>query len=183
MKVEPNSRRYAKHIRGHLKRALSHYGFKWQGTRIERKVSDGVYQMFEVISMPDTTGDCLSFRVQVYAYHAENEMAIRGVVEKMPNYVYPSFFFDLSHIHGDFFTKPYRCASDPDADRLAELITDLAVVHALPLLNEIANYEALLKVRTGHPVFKLRPTDPEVAARTRASVTETLLAAGFKIEE
>ncbi len=139
--------------------------------------------MFEVVGMPDTTGDCLSFRVQVYTYHVEHEMSIRGVVEKVPNYVYPSSSFDLSHIHGDFFTQPYRCSSDADADRLAELVAELAVKYALPLLDEVADFEALLRVREEHPIFRRRTPDPEAAARIRASVTETLRAAGFKIEE
>lgn len=183
MKTATNSKRYATHIRERLKQALSSFGFKSQGNRIERKVSDGDYQMFEVVSMPSTTRDCLVFRVQVYSYHVAHEEAVRGTVEKVPNYVYPSFAFDLSHVRGDVFTKPYRCASDVESDRLAEEVVELAVKDALPLLDEIIDYKALLKVREEHPVFKRRIVDPEVAERIRASVTQSLLAGGFKIEE
>jgi len=182
--METPSQQIASFLRRHLREKLKPAGFRESGRMLVRQERDGVYSMIRLDILRGTEASRLEFRVMFHSYHEEQERKITGQApSKVPNLVYPSLTFEMSHLRGAKVTLPYYCESIQQAEELIREFDELIETVALPILEEAADFGKIDALRHGHPVIGRPPRDPEKDEAERARIEKIIASMDLKLKD
>lgn len=169
-------------LRSRLADHLKPHGFRKKGALFERKHSDEVFDFIECSSTRSAPQGCFDFRLLAYSYHVAYELEKTGKVDRVPNLHFPAVHFDITRLSGRTATFPFRICSESDFSKVTSEVKSL-VDMALPVLGEASTAEGLHRIRTEHPILRIRERDPAKEEEMRRKIGDLLRAAGFQTEE
>lgn len=182
--MKATSQLIARFLRRHLREHLKPFGFRESGRLLLRQERTGVFSIVRVDILRGTEASRLEFRVMFHTYHEDHELRITGQIPaKVPNLIYPSLTFEMSHLRGERATMPYFCENIAQAEELCKMFDELIETVALPILDEAADYSKIDYLRHSHPVIGRPPRDPEKDKAERARIDEIIARMDLKLKD